>query len=87
MNFQVNVPTKINFGTGEILRLGEICSPFGNKALVITMTDLVELGVHNCHVPFTGKAWHCHNFVDIGMQISEEILLSQLCVNGIPDRR
>jgi len=45
MNFQVNVPTKINFGMNEILRLGEICSPFGKKALVITMHDLVELGV------------------------------------------
>jgi len=45
MNFNVWIPTQIVFGRGRISSLGEQCSQFGKKALIVTMHDLVELGI------------------------------------------
>ena len=45
MNHNVWIPTQILFGSGRINSLGEQCAQFGKKALIVTMHDLVELGI------------------------------------------
>jgi len=36
LNFALNMPTKIIFGKGEVLKSGEIVSEYGKKALIVT---------------------------------------------------
>lgn len=45
MNFNVSIPTQIVFGSGTVKELGKHCLRFGKRALVITMPDLIDLGL------------------------------------------
>ena len=45
MNFNINIPTEIKFGSGRISEIGEESLRFGERALIVTMPDLVEAGL------------------------------------------
>ena len=45
MNFNINIPTEIKFGSGNIKDLGAETKRFGSRALILTMTDIVKVGI------------------------------------------
>jgi len=45
MNFEIFIPTNILFGNGKISTIGEICTQFGKRVLIVTMKPLVDLGL------------------------------------------
>jgi len=45
MKFNINIPTEIKFGSGNIQALGIETKRLGSRALILTMTDIVKAGI------------------------------------------
>jgi alcohol dehydrogenase len=45
MNFQIDIPTHIIFGSGSIKELGRNAAKYGRKAFLLTMEDMVKNGL------------------------------------------
>lgn len=61
MSFQVSLPVNVSFGRNEVSRLGKLCRELGKRALLVTMKDLVELGlVDRALVSLKDAGIDCH---------------------------